>query len=703
MNKHSIRTRLLVTMLSLIIVLLTILTYVQISSQQSILERELKHHELSLKKKMLQLGEVLSDNLANQVAIEITAFNFSKVTELVNLAVQKDSYLEYGILMNSERTAHLHTQKPELEYETLSAPEDIFAAQQQNNSRQSLQQDNVEIIEFILPISISKNVWFLRLGFSMATVATEISISRQEKNEQIHMMIVRSIITTMLFLSLSTILIVMIAAKISKPLVELTNVAKELTNGNFAVKIPVCYKCGNNSKDEIAVLATTFTNMAKNLETSYQKLEKYNKSYERFVPHEFLNFLNKESIVDINLGDQVEKEMTILFSDIRDFTSISEKLTPEDNFDFINTYLGYMEPVILQYQGIIDKYIGDAIMVLFPTNADDALKGAIAMLKVLAKYNNTLRYTEFGKINIGIGLHTGKLMLGIIGGQSRMDGTVISDAVNSASRVESLTKFYGISLLITEYTFKKLTDPSQYSIRVTDITKVKGKTSKIMVYEVFDTDSPENIALKNETLKDFESGFALYHDDKIADAKPLFESVLQVNPNDTVAQVYLERCQKILSTTMPEQPLILIVDDMPTNIQILLKVLSKHNFKIFIAKDGETALKMASIKNPHLILLDIMMPGMNGFEVCKQLKKNLNTKNIPVIFTTALSEQKDKVKGFKLGAVDYITKPFEEKEVLSRIKIHLKLYFLQQQIQMKNVELKIQNEQLKGTINATGI
>jgi len=434
-----------------------------------------------------------------------------------------------------------------------------------------------------------------------------------------------------------------------------------------------------------------------------QTLECLNAAYSRFVPREFLQFLNKESIVDINLGDQVEKEMTILFSDIRDFTSLSEKMTPQDNFDFINNYLGQMEPVILQYQGIIDKYIGDAIMVLFPTNADDALKGAIAMLKTLAKYNQILQKTEQNRIDIGIGLHTGKLMLGTVGGQNRMDSTVISDAVNLASRLEGLTKIYGTNLLISEHTYIRLADPSQYNIRLIDATKVKGKSEIVTIYEVFDADTPDSIALKNETIADFEPGFVLYHSGEIADAKPLFETVLQVNPHDTVARVYLERCQEFLSMAMPERPVILIVDDVPINLKILFNILEQHNFKMLTARDGKTALEIVAQKNPHLILLDVMMPSITGFEICRQLKKNTKTADIPVIFMTALSNTEDKIKGFKLGAVDYITKPFQVEEVLSRIRTHLTVYFSRQQIQAKHLELKTQNEQLKKKIDALEI
>jgi class 3 adenylate cyclase/CheY-like chemotaxis protein/PAS domain-containing protein len=408
-----------------------------------------------------------------------------------------------------------------------------------------------------------------------------------------------------------------------------------------------------------------------------ETLAKLNKAYERFVPYQFLNLLDKKSVIDIHLGDQVEKEMTILFSDIRGFTPISEKMPPQENFNFINAYLSRMEPIIHEHHGMIDKYIGDAIMALFPNNADDAVQAAINMLKNLANYNLP-KILKQSPLNIGIGIHTGQLMLGIIGGENRMDGTVISDAVNLASRIEDLTKIYGTNLLISEHTYTKLEDPSQYNIRVIDATKVKGKSETITVYEVFDADTPESIALKNETIMDFEPGFVLYHSDEVADAKPLFETVLRVNPYDTVAQVYLERCQNILSMTMPKMSVILVVDDTLFNIKVLTNLLCKHNFKVLVAKSGKAALEVVKHTLPHLILLDILMPGMDGFEVCRRLKSDPNCQYIPIIFTTALSDTEDKVKGLGLGAVDYITKPFQLEEVLARVKTHLHLSHLQQ-------------------------
>ena len=281
------------------------------------------------------------------------------------------------------------------------------------------------------------------------------------------------------------------------------------------------------------------------------QLHSINTAYSRFIPHEFLRLLNKESIVDIQLGDHVEKEMTICFSDIRDFTSISEKMEPLDNFEFLNSYLGQMGPIIQQYHGVIDKYIGDAIMALFPTCADDAVRGAIAMLQQLAEYNRIWQGTEFQAIRIGIGLHTGQLMLGTIGGQERMDGTVISDAVNLASRIEGMTKMYGTALLISENTHDKLQDVSQYAIRTIDRVKVKGKSKAVTVYEVFDGDAPPIVELKMQIRDLFEQGLVHYRHKQFTEAIQCFEKILDIHPADKATQIYLRRCKHFQKNGVP--------------------------------------------------------------------------------------------------------------------------------------------------------
>jgi len=265
-------------------------------------------------------------------------------------------------------------------------------------------------------------------------------------------------------------------------------------------------------------------------------------SYNRFVPHQFLKLLEKGDITEVKLGDSVEKTMTILFSDIRDFTTLSENMTPRENFTFLNSYLKEMEPVIGTHKGIIDKYVGDAIMALFPTTADDALDGALEMLRQLRDFNRKLILSGFQPIAIGIGLNTGLMMLGTIGGPGRMEGTVISDAVNLASRVESMTKTYGTALLISEHTLYKLQKPSRYSIRFIDRVKVKGKIQPQSIYEVFDADPPARRRAKRSTREMFEEALAHYHFRQIPKAERLLRRCLRVHPDDSPARVYLERC-----------------------------------------------------------------------------------------------------------------------------------------------------------------
>jgi class 3 adenylate cyclase/GAF domain-containing protein len=294
-----------------------------------------------------------------------------------------------------------------------------------------------------------------------------------------------------------------------------------------------------------AAIAIANAKLYSEVKESESKLTQFNEASSRFVPSQFLQFLEKESIVDIKLGDSVQKEMSVLFSDIRDFTTLSESMTPEDNFKFINAYLSRMEPAIVAHQGFIDKYIGDAIMALFGSNADDALLAGIAMLHRLAEYNQHRANSGYMPIQIGIGINTGSLMLGTVGGQNRMDSTVISDAVNLASRLEGLTKKYGVSLLISHHTFAQLEDVNQYVFRIIDRVQVKGKSTEVSVYEVFDADPPKLREGKLITKTVFEEALLHYNRHSFTYAERLFEEVLRLNPEDRAAQIYLERCQSI--------------------------------------------------------------------------------------------------------------------------------------------------------------
>jgi class 3 adenylate cyclase len=294
-------------------------------------------------------------------------------------------------------------------------------------------------------------------------------------------------------------------------------------------------------RDEIGHLAASFASMRDAVRRTILDLKETNRSIERFVPRAFLAIMGKPSILSVKLGDNRRLNMTVLFSDIRNFTGLSEQMTPDQNFAFINAYLARMGPVIREHGGFIDKYIGDAIMALFE-QADDALRTGLAMLDMLAAYNAERRAGGAQPIGIGIGINSGSLMLGTIGEADRMDGTVISDAVNLASRIESLTKTYGIGLLISQDTYEQLTDPTAWDIRPIDVVVVKGKTRPVVLYEVFERNEPAERERKRQSRELLMSGIAALGKRDLAAARLLFEQCLTQLPGDPAATSLLQRC-----------------------------------------------------------------------------------------------------------------------------------------------------------------
>ena len=275
-----------------------------------------------------------------------------------------------------------------------------------------------------------------------------------------------------------------------------------------------------------------------------QKLADLGNTFKKFVPHEFIECLSKNSIVDVKLGDNSQREMSILFSDIRSFTVLSERMTPEENFRFINSYLRRMEPSIRKHDGFIDKYIGDSIMALFDKQADDAVHAAIDMLHTIPEYNHHRSKMGYAPIRIGIGINTGKLMIGTIGGEKRMESTVISDAVNFASRIENMTKYYGASLLISEHTYWKLKDPSRYQLRILGLSAIKGKTEPVTVFEVLDGEPEEIREEKLMTQNKFEEAIALFELGEYDQTQKIMKEILRKSPGDKAAQTYIERCNQ---------------------------------------------------------------------------------------------------------------------------------------------------------------
>ncbi|PJZ44596.1 7TM diverse intracellular signaling domain-containing protein [Leptospira brenneri] len=272
-------------------------------------------------------------------------------------------------------------------------------------------------------------------------------------------------------------------------------------------------------------------------------------SYARFVPKDFLANLGKETILDVKLGDQIQKYMAVLFSDIRSFTTLSEQMSPEENFNFINSYLGRMSPIIQKHNGFIDKFIGDAIMALFERNITDAIFAGVDMQLYLKEYNYHRSKQGYVPIQIGIGIHAGSLMLGTIGAEERLEGTVISDTVNLASRVQNLTKIYGSKIAVTEAAIHAIDDKHIQNLeyRFLDRVRVKGKTKPVSIYEILNGDDPIFLEQKLNTKELYLEGTTAYHSGNFSEAKDKFETVARLFPEDKATQLYLKRLFPVIN------------------------------------------------------------------------------------------------------------------------------------------------------------
>ena len=335
-------------------------------------------------------------------------------------------------------------------------------------------------------------------------------------------------------------------------------------NFNCIITIPIIYeekiigvinlgpRCrGFYNRAEITFLEKMITgiNVAFSNAMLLDHIERTNTALTRFVPQEGLELMGHEKITDVKLGDCVQREMTIVFFDIKGFTALSEQMNPRENFQFLNTLLKCISPVIREHHGFIDKYMGDAIMALFPGSPQDGVDAAIGMLRVLDQYNQEAGMNGRFPVQVGVGVHTGMLMLGTIGEEERMESTVISDAVNLAQRIERMTRLFGVSLVISEAVAAHVGKEGKQNIRHLGRVKVKGKKVPVSLYERFDAD-PESVKkLKQETRALFERGQDFYFGNERSRALECFNAVLATGLNDPACHAYIKAHPRLVVGT----------------------------------------------------------------------------------------------------------------------------------------------------------
>ena len=266
-------------------------------------------------------------------------------------------------------------------------------------------------------------------------------------------------------------------------------------------------------------------------------------AFGKYVSKDLLNeIISKRH--ELKLGG-TKRNVTIFFSDIRGFTSISEKLSPEELVSFVNEYLTDMTKIIMKYSGTVDKFIGDAIMAFWNAPLDEkdhaelACKSAVEQYKKLEELKKKFANRNLPHIEIGCGINTGDAIIGNVGSEDRFDYTALGDNVNLASRLESLTKLYGVDIIISESTYGIVKD--KFKCRKLDNVKVKGKKIPITIYELC-VDYDENF------VGQFEKALELYFDSKFSLAKKEFEKTLKMKTEDESCKLFIDRCAEYIKS-----------------------------------------------------------------------------------------------------------------------------------------------------------
>jgi class 3 adenylate cyclase len=289
-----------------------------------------------------------------------------------------------------------------------------------------------------------------------------------------------------------------------------------------------------------------------------RKLVSMAKMFEKFVPRQFLSRIAQRGIENIELGKAEDDVITVYFADIRGFTPLSEKMSPQHLLNFLNAYFTRMDRVIHQHNGFIDKFIGDAVMAIFEDNnqqqgATNAVLAAVEMHAAVERYNEHRAKSGYQPISIGVGINTGSVIIGTVGSQERMDSTVLGDNVNIAARLQDMTKMFGVRIIISEQTFMALDAECGIHVRELGDVRVRGRAEPVKLYEVLNADPQHLREAKLSTLPTHRVALECYRRGEWAWARMLWEDCLARHPGDSVYRHMVEQCDLHLVQPLAEE------------------------------------------------------------------------------------------------------------------------------------------------------
>lgn len=477
---RSIRVRIM-TATTLLIVLIVGLVVWRWASTESELYRQQKWQE----------AKTLAVALSNTWTNELVDQNWSQIRLGINLLLRSNKEFVYILVSDARLSNQIIAALPESFQEqyipdvvSVDITKTAVALYNQSRVAETYVLRNIEFPQG--QIRASRGEQIIEVASDIRNNAGEkigtlrIGISLRQVNQAVNDAVNKALLVGALGLVVGLVGAYILAQQLSHPLRRLQISASKIAAGDLQHRADI------RRADEIGALAVAFNNMATELQASFSRLQKTLESFERFVPEKFLTVIASDGIENIQVGVAATRVITILFADIRGYTSMSEQMTPLETFALLNDYLACMGQVINDAGGFIDKYIGDAIMALFEDESTgSALRAALAMQQALAVFNAERRRKAQPVVNIGIGIHRGEVVMGTVGFTSRIESTVIGDPVNVAARVEGLTRKYNRTVLVTESVIAALKYPEDFELRlVDDAVKVKGKDELVAIYEL---------------------------------------------------------------------------------------------------------------------------------------------------------------------------------------------------------------------------
>jgi len=389
-----------------------------------------------------------------------------------------------------------------------------------------------------------------------------ISEKEQVFYEDAKMIAVQTFISLGASLAAAVIMLIIVTRRLTNPLGRIVKTMESIIEtADLSTKVEVEYN------DETGILAQTFNNMTEELERAYSQIKSYafdavlagkkeervRQIFQKYVPNDVIErfFASPEKML---VGDN--RKLSILFSDIRSFTTISEGMAPDDLVNSLNRYFSGQVDIIYGRKGIVDKYIGDAIMAIWGApekHEDDALQSilsALEMTDALSKFNENQRKLGKCEFKIGVGINYGEVTVGNIGSERKMDYTVIGDAVNLASRMEGLTKTYHSEILISESLFEEMRQTAPNAglfYRLLDTVAVKGKTKGVRIFTVKKSLTPP----EQKAWQLHNQGMKLYYARSFAEAAQKFKEALDILPGDFNADNLYKRCVDYASAPPP--------------------------------------------------------------------------------------------------------------------------------------------------------